>query len=50
MREYLTQTKVVKSISIERLRSISDEEAIKLQRTKTWKESKDSAFVGKKNG
>ena|SRR5229473_3826710 len=50
LREYLMQTKVVKSISIERLRSILDEEGIKLQRTKTWKESNDPAFASKKNG
>lgn len=50
LREYIMQMKVVKSISIERLRTILHEEGIKLQRTKTWKESNDPAFASKKNG
>jgi transposase len=50
LREYLMQTKVVKSISIECLRTILHEEGVKLQRTKTWKESNDKAFASKKNG
>ncbi|MBI1807316.1 MAG: helix-turn-helix domain-containing protein [Ignavibacteria bacterium] len=49
LREYLQKTRVVKSISIERLRTILEEEGVKLQRTKTWKESNDPAFASKKN-
>ena len=50
LREYLAETRVLKSISIEHLRTILGEEGVKLQRTKTWKESKDPAFASKKNG
>lgn len=50
LREYLCQTRVVKSISIEHLRTILMEERVSLQRTKTWKESNDPAFARKKNG
>jgi transposase len=50
LREYLVSTKVVKSISIETLRMILHSNGIKLQRTKTWKESNDPEFAAKKNG
>lgn len=50
LREYVIQIKVVKKISIERLRTMLNEEGVKLQRTKTWKESNDPAFASKKNG
>ena len=50
LREYLVSAKIVKSISIETLRTILHSHSIKLQRTKTWKESNDPEFVAKKNG
>jgi transposase len=50
LREYLIATKVVKTISIETLRTILHSHGAKLQRTKTWKESNDPAFAVKKNG
>jgi transposase len=49
LKEYLIKTKVVKTISIEKLREILKEHKVSLQRTKTWKESKDPAFKSKKN-
>jgi len=50
LREYLLSTKVVKTISIETLRTILHSHGVKLQRTKTWKESNDPRFAAKKNG
>ena len=50
LKEYLMATKIVKTISIETLRSILHDHGIKLQRTKTWKESNDPSFAAKKNG
>jgi transposase len=49
LRDYLVRTKVVKKISIEKLRTILKENNVNLQRTKTWKESNDPAFQSKKN-
>jgi transposase len=48
LREYLLSTKVVKTISIETLRTILHSHGVKLQRTKTWKESNDPRFAAKK--
>jgi transposase len=50
LKEYLMATKVVKTVSIETLRSILHTYRVRLQRTKTWKESNDPAFAAKKNG
>lgn len=50
LRVYLMKTRVVRSISIETLRTILREYKVRLQRTKTWKESNDPAFESKKNG
>lgn len=47
--EHLLKVGVVRSISDETLRKILKEEGVHLQRTKTWKESKDPAFRSKKN-
>ena len=44
---YLKKTTVVSSISLETLRQIFHEQRVSLQRTKTWKESNDSAFESK---
>ena len=49
LRDYLVKTKVVKQLSIEKLRTILKENNINLRRTKTWKESNDPAFKSKKN-
>jgi transposase len=49
LKEYLTMTKVVKTISLETLRSILQKHGVRLQRTKTWKESNDPEFAAKKN-
>jgi len=46
--EYLVQTKVVQALSHEKLRRILKEKRIRLQRTKTWKESNDPRFEAKK--
>ena len=46
---YLIKTKVVSKISIETLRTILKEQRVSHQRTKTWKESNDPDFEGKKN-
>lgn len=48
--EYLVETKIVRAISHEKLRRILKEKRIRLQRTKTWKESNDPRFEAKKNG
>ena len=50
LREYLISQGIVTDISIERLRQILQEKRIRLQRTKTWKESNDPEFESKKNG
>lgn len=50
LRRYLMQKKVVKSIGIATLYRILEEHKIRLQRTKTWKESNDPRFESKKNG
>ncbi|MGA9405842.1 MAG: helix-turn-helix domain-containing protein [Bacteroidota bacterium] len=50
LREHILRVSVVSKISLETLRSILKEEGVHLQRTKTWKESKDPAFHSKKNG
>jgi len=49
LRDYLVKTKVIKQLSIEKLRTILKENNINLRRTKTWKESNDPAFKSKKN-
>lgn len=48
--EYLVETRVVRAISHEKLRRILKGKRIRLQRTKTWKESNDPRFEAKKNG
>lgn len=47
--EHILKVGVVRRMSDETLRRILKEEGIHLQRTKTWKESKDPAFRTKKN-
>jgi transposase len=47
--EHLVKVGIVKNISIETLRTILKEQKIRLQRTKTWKESNDPEFDVKKN-
>lgn len=49
LREYLVKVKVVKSISLETLRTMLNDQGVSLQRTKTWKESNDPHFESKKN-
>jgi transposase len=49
LREHILKVGVVRHIGEETLRLILKEEGIRLQRTKTWKESKDPAFRRKKN-
>jgi transposase len=49
LREHILRVRVVPKISLETLRTILKEEGVHLQRTKTWKESKDLAFRSKKN-
>ena len=49
LKDYLIKTKVVQTISVEKLREILKENNVSLQRTKTWKESNDPAFKSKKN-
>jgi transposase len=50
LREHILRVRIVPKISNEALRLILHEEGIKLQRTKTWKESNDPEFRTKKNG
>jgi transposase len=50
LREHLVKVSAVRKISLETLRTILMEEGVHLQRTKTWKESKDPHFHTKKNG
>jgi transposase len=47
---YLVQAGIVKHISIETLRTILHKHRVRLQRTKTWKDSNDPHFESKKNG
>ncbi|MGH2982002.1 MAG: helix-turn-helix domain-containing protein [Solirubrobacterales bacterium] len=48
LREHLIETGVVASISAETVRRILAERGVSFQRTKTWKESPDPEFEGKK--
>jgi len=48
IKEYLLNKKIVKTISIETIRTILKENKISYQRTKTWKESNDPDFERKK--
>jgi len=50
LREHILGVGVVHRISDETLRKILQEEGVRLQRTKTWKESNDPHFRTKKNG
>lgn len=50
LRRFLIQRRVVRSIGLQTLCRILEEKKIRLQRTKTWKESNDPDFDGKKNG
>lgn len=47
LRGYLLRTKVVRAISVERLREILREEGVRVHRTKSWKRSPDPAFDAK---
>ncbi len=47
LRAYLLRTKVVRRISIERLREILHEEKVCIQRTRSWKRSPDPDFDAK---
>jgi transposase len=49
LRRFLLQRKVVRSIGLQTLARILEEKKIRLQRTKTWKESNDPEFDAKKN-
>ena len=49
LREYLVAEKIVRSISIETLRTILHERKVRLRRTKTWKECNDPRLKAKKN-
>lgn len=49
LRRFLLQRKVVRSIGLQTLARILEENKIRLQRTKTWKESNDPRFDAKKN-
>lgn len=49
LRRFLIQRKVVRSIGLQTLCRILEEKKIRLQRTKTWKESNDPKFDSKKN-
>ena len=49
LREYVIKQKVVKSISVEKLRSILKDKKVRLRRTKTWKECNDPKLKSKKN-
>jgi transposase len=50
LREYLITAKIVKAISIEWLRQILLEGHVTMQRTQSWKTSKDPDYVQKKDG
>lgn len=49
LREYLVEEKIVRSISIETLRTILHGRKVRLRRTKTWKECNDPRLKAKKN-
>lgn len=49
LKQVAEERKIVKSISIETIRTILDEADITYQHTKTWKESNDPEFHTKKN-
>ena len=49
LKMYLVQARIVKTISIETLRTMLRDHGVRLQRTKTWKESNDPRFESKKN-
>ncbi len=49
LRRFLIQRRVVRSIGLQTLCRILEERKIRLQRTKTWKESNDPDFDRKKN-
>ena len=50
LRDYLIEQQIVKTISIEWLRQILLEAKITPQKTKTWKQSEDPAYLEKKDG
>jgi hypothetical protein len=50
LQDYLIHARIVKTVSVETLRTILHAHNVHLQRTKTWKESNDPAFESKKNG
>lgn len=50
LRKHLTETKVVESISIERLRQILNASGAKLKRSKRWQYSPDRDFLKKGKG
>jgi len=50
LRRFLIQRKLVKSIGLQTLARILEAKKVRLQRTKTWKESNDPDFDAKKNG
>lgn len=50
LRDYLVQTRTVPDIAHEQVRQILSQAGFSLQRTKTWKESKDPDFEVKKKG
>ena len=50
LRDYLMEQKIVKTISHEWLRQILLDAKITMQRTKTWKQSKDPDYLQKKDG
>lgn len=49
LRDHLMQQRIVKTISVERLRQILLETGITPQRTKTWKQSTDEQYLEKKS-
>ena len=50
LRDYLMEQKIVKTISHEWLRQILLDAKITMQRTKTWKQSKDPDYLQEKDG
>jgi transposase len=50
LRDYLIEHQIVKTISIEWLRQILLDAKITPQKTKTWKQSDDPAYLQKKDG
>jgi len=50
LRRFVINRKIVRSIGLQTLARILEEKKIRLQRTKTWKESNDPDFAAKKNG